>query len=70
MSIVVTDNYLEEATGTCSVCKEEEVEVFKFDCGHWACEGCCYTVINEDNSQWSGCDNCDCPARAEGKEPE
>ena len=58
MSIVVTDNYLEDATGTCSVCGEKEVEIFKFDCGHWACEGCCYTVTDE-HSQWSGCDNCE-----------
>ena len=67
-SIVVTDNAYEDATGTCSVCGEEEVSIQKFDCDHWACEGCCYGVFEESGSAWFGCDNCEPPAEAEEKQ--
>ncbi len=46
---------LEEACGTCSVCEEEEMQVFLFPCGHWACSGCHWRLDDGE----CGCDNCD-----------
>ncbi len=46
---------LEEACGTCSVCEEEEMQVFLFPCGHWACSGCQWRLDDGE----CGCDNCD-----------
>lgn len=66
MSVVVTDNAYEVACGTCEVCLEEEMEIFRFDCGHWACEGCCYTVITDEGEGWSGCDSCEPPKEPNG----
>ncbi len=47
MSLIVTQDAFEEACGTCSVCGEEEIETFLLACGHWACQGCCYSFVDD-----------------------
>jgi len=53
----------EEGTGTCEVCRDDDLSLLKVDCGHWACEGCYYTVIEDGKPAGTYCDKCDPPER-------
>ena len=61
MSIVSTDNSFDSGVGSCYVCNEYDVEIFKMDCGHWACESCIWSIFKDTpdgTEEWSGCDEC------------
>lgn len=58
-SVVCTHNVMAEATGMCSVCYEQDIQIFKCDCLHWACEYCLTTIIDGlDGDCVTNCDNC------------
>jgi hypothetical protein len=48
---------------TCHVCQDSRYDTERQDCGHWACDACCYALVDHQLSAqtWtrrSSCNAC------------